>query len=149
MRGARLGPMPLELSPSTTPNLIGITTANRILGQNAFGRVNILGGGRLESDEAVLGENEGGRGLVVIDFAGQWDNDGDLVVGQLGSGTVSINSAGTLNSGNAWIAMESGSGGDVMVGSSSENPSVWNVTGGDLVIGGTDSSLGGRCDIEH
>ena len=68
-----------------------ISTSNLNVGAFGNGTLNITTGGGVSSATGVVGNGSGAVGTVTIDSAGSWTNNGALVVGQGGSGTVNLN----------------------------------------------------------
>lgn len=117
---ARIGGAGVENAEATTIDI----------GVNATGALEIEGGGRkLLSGDATLGRFWGSQGVVSVNGAdAEWDISGNLIIGNEGSGQVSIENGATLGvSGNVSLARLRNTG----FGLVSEG--VLNINGGRLV----------------
>ena len=124
---------------TATPNSTVISGANATIlnlavGQSGTGKLVIQNGGTLLNlGCGFIGNSAGAQGTVTVSGAGStWTNLSDLVVGNLGTGTLIIENGGTVSSGpgGASIGLSPGSNGTVTVGPGS----TWNNFG--LIIGG-------------
>ncbi|MDH7798594.1 MULTISPECIES: autotransporter outer membrane beta-barrel domain-containing protein [unclassified Beijerinckia] len=121
----------------------GIVSPNWSVGEDlqvgvpGGGTLNILGGGTVTNDTGMIGANALDQGTVTVsghDASGNastWTNNGDLVVGQDGRGTLSILDGGKVSNVDAYIGAGTGSQGDVTVSGRdvNGNASTWNSTG--------------------
>ena len=92
-------------------------------------------GGTLTNFGGFVGNLPGSQGTVTVSGAGSsWTNIGNVVVGGLGTGTLTIQDGGTVNSGGGGsVGLAAGSNGTVTV---TGPGSIWNNgTGGGLNIG--------------
>jgi outer membrane autotransporter protein len=95
----------------------------------------ILNGGTLTDAFGTIGNLLGSQGTVTVSGTGStWTNIGTLVVGGLGTGTLTIQNGGTVNSsGGGSVGLSAGSTGTVLV---TGPGSIWNNSpGGGLNIG--------------
>jgi T5SS/PEP-CTERM-associated repeat protein/autotransporter-associated beta strand protein len=95
----------------------------------------VQSGGTLTDVGGFVGNLPGSQGTVIVSGAGStWTNSGNVVVGGLGSGTLTIQNGGTLNSGGGGsVGLAAGSTGTVTV---TGPGSSWNNSpGGGLNIG--------------
>jgi len=104
-----------------------------LVGINGTGSLSITDGGvvtsqALSTDFAgVIGRNSGGVGVVNVSGMGsQWDNSGDLSVGEFGQGTLSIENGGWVGNTRGWIGLADVGVGTVTVSGSG---SQWNNSG--------------------
>ncbi|WOO42236.1 hypothetical protein [Rubellicoccus peritrichatus] len=96
---------------------IGISGYNDILvGEGGTGVVNVLDGGSVASDAAVIGVSETGLGEILISGNGSnWVTDNVLIVGDQGTGSVTISDGGLFDAGIVVIGAQPGSSGEVTV----------------------------------
>jgi len=103
------------------------------IGAAGTGTLQLLQGGTVESDAAVIGASPGSTGSVSVGGAGSmWRLLGDLTVGSNGSGSLGIFGAGQVTNTNAVIGDKVGSSGSVTVaglGSSWQNSGILTVGG--------------------
>ncbi|WP_322883832.1 autotransporter domain-containing protein [Microvirga lotononidis] len=84
----------------------------------------IQSGGRVESWDSAIAENAGSSGTVTVSGAGAnwtltngtgWPLIGELAIGKGGSGSLTIENGGTVNSGSANLGFQSGASGTATV----------------------------------
>ena len=113
-----------------------VTTQDLVVGQSGVGALAVQNGGTLtDFGGGFVGDLPGSQGTVTVSGAGStWTNAGTIQVGGLGTGTVTIQNGGTVNSGGGVsIGLEPGSTGAVTV---TGPGSTWNNSpGGGLNIG--------------
>jgi T5SS/PEP-CTERM-associated repeat protein/autotransporter-associated beta strand protein len=68
-------------------------SSNLNVGAYGNATLNITNGGSVSSATAVVGNGTGANGMVTIDSAGSWTNNGVLKLGQGGTGTLNLNGA--------------------------------------------------------
>jgi T5SS/PEP-CTERM-associated repeat protein/autotransporter passenger strand-loop-strand repeat protein len=84
----------LALQPGVTGTVDGAVT----VGQNGDAALSILSGSTLDSESGIVGEDSGSTGSVTIDGTGAaWIVANDLVVGDAGSGELTISDSGNLS----------------------------------------------------
>ncbi|AJY46944.1 autotransporter domain-containing protein [Martelella endophytica] len=95
------------------------------VGNAGTGTITVTNGGKLESNDAWIGQAATGNGTIVISGSGsEWNGYGDVVLGLSGTGTVRVESGAKANNTNLTIGAASGSNGNaVLTGAGSE----WNV----------------------
>lgn len=153
----------LNPGPAQTPNwAVG---GDLLVGDTGIGQLNITAGGTVTNDLGAIGNNVTGNGTVTVSGvdgsgnASTWTNTGDLVVGQSGSGSLTILNGGKVSSQTGYIAGDLGSQGTVTVSGVDGNGSASSWTNaGDLYVGysgtgilnilagGRVSNVGGRID---
>lgn len=130
----------LNPGPAQTPNwAVG---GDLFVGDTGIGQLNITAGGTVTNDLGTIGNNVTGNGTVIVsgvDSSGNastWTNNGDLVVGQSGTGSLTILDGGKVSSLNGYIASDLGSQGTVTVSGVGSNgtASTWT-NAGDLFVG--------------
>ncbi|MDO8978799.1 MAG: autotransporter outer membrane beta-barrel domain-containing protein [Afipia sp.] len=107
------------------------------IGTPGGGTLNITGGGTVTNDTGLIGNGASDQGTVTVsgrDASGNastWTNNGDLVVGQDGKGTLNIGSGGQVSNADGYIGSGAGSQGNVTVSGhdASGNASTWTSTG--------------------
>ncbi|HSW18605.1 MAG TPA: autotransporter outer membrane beta-barrel domain-containing protein, partial [Ramlibacter sp.] len=117
---------PTVIGPSATPATAQVVTVG--VGAPGAGQLSIQGGGSLTSVAGAVGNLTGSRGTVLVSGSGAgvastWTNIGSLVVGGLGSGSVTVQDGGTLDSRGGSVGQSFGSSGSVTV---SGFGSTWN-----------------------
>ena len=124
------------------------------IGDTGSGQLDITAGGTVTNDYGTIGYDVGSNGTVIVSGvdgsgnASTWTNVGELVIGQSGTGSLSILNGGTVTNLTAYIAADLGSQGTVTVSGVNGNgtASTWTNTG-DLYVGydsaGTLSVLAG------
>ena len=125
---------------TVTPNSTAVTSAgaralNLSVGENGIGMLVVQNGGTLTDFGGFVGDLPGSRGTATVSGAGStWTNTGTIVVGGLGTGTLTIQNGGTVNSGGGGsVGLSVGSTGTVTV---TGPGSSWNNSpGGGLNIG--------------
>jgi len=111
------------------------------VGNTATGTLDITSGGTVTNDTGFVGYSGSGQGTVTVSGhdgsgnASTWTNNGDLVVGQDGDGTLTIQNGGKVRNGDAYIGAGTGSQGDVTVSGRDINghASTWTSTGQALI----------------
>jgi T5SS/PEP-CTERM-associated repeat protein len=101
------------------------------------GSLNIAGGGRVESGNAVIADVGNSNGMVNIagrdsgGNASRWIVGGSMLVGDRGTASMTISGGGLLESGNATIGNRpSGSGAVTVLGQDADgNASLWDIDG--------------------
>lgn len=101
------------------------------------GTLNITGGGTVTNDTGFIGNGALEQGTVTVSGtdgsgnASTWTNNGDLVVGQDGNGTLNIGNGGQVSSADGYIGAGTGSQGNVTVSGhdGSGHASAWTGTG--------------------
>ncbi|WP_199086455.1 autotransporter outer membrane beta-barrel domain-containing protein, partial [Bosea sp. ASV33] len=144
----------LNPGPAQTPNwAVG---GDLLVGDTGIGQLNITAGGTVTNDLGTIGNNVAGNGTVTvsgIDGSGNastWTNNGDLVVGQSGTGLLTILDGGKVSSLNGYIASDLGSQGTVTVSGVGSNgsASTWTNAGSLLIgsngVGALNILAGGR-----
>lgn len=109
-----------------------------------LGFLRIEDGGAATNDNGVVGNSASDRGEVTVSGhdgsgnASSWTNNGDLVIGQDGTGMLSITNGGVVSSSSSYIGAGAGGQGDVTVSGRdiNGNASIWTATG-QLYIGGS------------
>lgn len=107
------------------------------IGSPAGGALNITGGGSVTNDAGFIGDGAPDQGTVTVsgrDASGNastWTNNGDLVVGQDGNGTLIIQNGGKVSNADGYIGAGAGSQGNVTVSGhdGSGHASTWTSTG--------------------
>jgi T5SS/PEP-CTERM-associated repeat protein len=114
----------------------GAEARNLAIGENGIGMLVIQSGGTLiDFGAGFVGNLPGGRGTVTVTGMGSyWQNNGTLVVGGQGTGTLTIQDGGIVSSqSGASVGLAAGSTGTVTVNGPS---STWiDSPGGGLNIG--------------
>lgn len=142
-------------------NPVGVVSPNWVVGGDlevgipspGIGTLTIQDGGAVINHTGFIGSGANEEGQVTVSghdgsgHASTWTNNGDLVVGQDGKGTLIIQNGGVVNSGLATIGDGSGTGSVIVSGRDiNGNASTWNNTN-QIYIGGngagTLSILGG------
>jgi T5SS/PEP-CTERM-associated repeat protein len=105
-----------------TLNIDGATTvwtaSNDVtVGETGTGNVNITNGGRVNASSFVtLGDCFCGSGTVTVNGAGStWSGTGTIYVGFSGTGTFNVENGGTASSGVLYVGADTGSNGTVTV----------------------------------
>ena len=106
------------------------------VGSSGMGTLTIANGGTLSSSSifpnsfpgALIGSSAGSQGTVTVTGAGStWTNTAGLIVGDLGTGTLTIADGGTVRSGGASVGSLAGSQGTATV---TGKGSTWTNNGG-------------------
>ena len=127
-------------SPSQSPNwTVG---SDLRVGDTGTGQLDITAGGTVTNDSGTIGNDVAGNGTVTVSGvdgsgnASTWTNAGDLVIGQSGTGSLTILGGGKVSSQTGYIAADLGSQGTVTVSGvdSNGNASTWT-NAGDLSVG--------------
>lgn len=130
----------LNPGPAQSPNW-SVGSDLRV-GDTGIGQLEITAGGAVANDFGTIGHGVGSNGTVIVSGAdgsgnaSTWTNNGDLVIGQSGTGSLSILNGGTVSSQTAYIAADAGSQGTVTVSGIGSNggASTWT-NAGDLCVG--------------
>ena len=91
-----------------------VSTQGLVVGSLAYGTLSIASGGQLSNTvaSASIGDVAGSHGAVTVSDAGSvWTNAPELVVGNAGNGTLTIQNGGIVNGSNAVLGVGSGSSG--------------------------------------
>ncbi len=125
----------LTLSGSGTSLRTYGTGANGLsVGNSGTGTLNVSNGAFIESDQAIIGRNAGGKGSVTLSGAGtQWNGYGATTIGSSGSGSVTVQSGAQAISGSLSIGEDTSSTGNEATVTG--GGSLWNVYN-DIAIGG-------------
>jgi outer membrane autotransporter protein len=120
---------------STEVRGTGAQAQNLTIGANGTGMLVIQNGGTLiDFGAGLVGNLPGGAGAVLVTGAGSnWQNNGSVVVGGQGTGTLTIQNGGTVSSGGGSVGLSVGSTGTVTV--TGPGSSWTNGPGGGLNIG--------------
>ncbi|PRX09876.1 UNVERIFIED_ORG: T5SS/PEP-CTERM-associated repeat protein [Martelella mediterranea] len=104
------------------------------IGNSGSGRLELTSGARIVSDQAILGRNSGGEGVVLLSGAGtEWNGYGATTIGSSGTGTVIAQNGAHVISGSLTIGENVSSlDNEATI---SGNDSLWNVYN-DISIGG-------------
>jgi T5SS/PEP-CTERM-associated repeat protein/autotransporter-associated beta strand protein len=123
--------------------LTGSSNLGASLVSGSLGAVQISGGGVVSDSTGIAGY--GGGRVTVTGSGSKWTNTSALEIGDLGSGTLSITSGGSVSSGgNGYLGFTAGSGGVAAVsGSGSKWTSTPALYVGDLGTGSLTISGGG------
>ena len=82
-------------------------TQNLHLGESGQGVVTVGAGGTITSQFTRLGRFNGGSGIATVTGAGStWSTSLDFLVGETGSGSLSINTGGAVTVGNNFIVAD-------------------------------------------
>jgi outer membrane autotransporter protein len=110
---------------STEVRGVGASALNLAVGQNGAGMLAIQSGGTLADSLGTIGNLPGSSGTVMVTGPGSnWSNAGSVVVGGLGTGNLTIQDGGVVNSGGGGsVGLAAGSTGTVMVTGAG---SIWN-----------------------
>jgi len=120
-----------------------------IVGDAGHGTLNIRLGGHVINDYAfaILGENAGAQGEVLVDGAGsQWTIGRDLYVGDDGMGQVTISNGGVVTNGGTRIGDGATAMGSITVDGAGSTWTNLGVTLGSFGDGSLDVSNGGTVD---
>ncbi len=126
--------------PAQSPNwAVG---SDLLVGDTGVGQLDISAGGTVVNDFGAIGYNPGGKGTVTVSGvdgdgnASTWTNTSDLVIGQSGTGSLTILGGGKVSSQSGSIAADLGSQGTVTVSGVDGNgrASTWTNTR-DLYVG--------------
>ncbi|WP_447930163.1 autotransporter-associated beta strand repeat-containing protein [Sphingopyxis fribergensis] len=113
------------------------------VGRLGTGTLNILDGGLVTvADIAYVGDDAGGRGTVTVSGqdangnASTWTGASDIVIGELGNGTLNITAGGQVSNQSGWIGSNAGGQGVVNVSGVGTNgvASTWT-NNADLFVG--------------
>ena len=108
-----------------------INAGQLVIGSEGTGTVNILAGGRVESNGGAVAQSPGSEGVVNVDGASQWISSDFLAVGSGGVGTLNITAGSLVESPRGSIGHGPNSNGHVTV---SGDNSRW-ISSGRLFIG--------------
>ncbi|MES9856860.1 MAG: hypothetical protein ABW166_09695 [Sedimenticola sp.] len=88
-----------------------------LVGESGTGSLTMSNGGRIESNQAGLGYySAAAQGSVTLDGAGsQWVNHGKLIVGNHGSGSITVANGAYLHSSDNYLGWENTGSGEVVV----------------------------------
>ena len=143
----------LGLGASGTATVTGagsaLGTSLLNVGGASSGTLNISAGGSVQSDgDTTLGSIASGPGTVNVDGAdSQWTNDEDLIIGDAGSGTLSISGGGRVESRSGYLGNDSLGSGLVNVdGASSQWILDWDLEVGRVGQGTLNVTDGGRVE---
>ena len=152
-----------DLSPGSVQTPNWTITGDLTVGNTGIGQLDITAGGTVTNDFGTIGNGIGSNGTVTVSGAdgsgnaSTWTNNGDLTIGQSGSGSLSILNGGAVSNLAGYIS-GAGGGGAVTVSGIGSNgtASTWTnafelyvgfdgAGAGTLSIlnGGAVSSLGG------
>jgi outer membrane autotransporter protein len=112
---------------------------NATIGNNAGGKgvLTIQNGGVLSGTNGVVGSNAGSIGEVtVVNQDSVWFNTNALLVGASGTGTLTILDGASVSNGTGIVGLDAGSSGLVTVNGKSGNVNSKWTNNGDLIIGG-------------
>lgn len=121
--------------PVQTPNWsVG---SDLFIGSGGNGTLLIQDGGTVTNDTGFVGNGPSEQGEVTVSGhdgsgnASTWTNNGDLVVGQSGTGTLLIENGGLVSNAGAYIGADTGSQGDITISGRdvNGNASTWTSTG--------------------
>lgn len=135
-----MGSGDLTPNPAQSPNwAVG---GDLRIGDTGAGQLDITAGGTVTNDLGTIGYDVGSNGAVTVSGtdgsgnASTWTNTGELVVGQSGTGSLSILGGGKVSSASGTIGNNAGSQGTVTVSGTDGgvNASTWTNTG-DLAVG--------------
>ena len=111
-------------------------TTDVTVGEDGTGTLNVgsTGSGIVADTNGIIGEFAGSNGTATVSGTGStWSNSGDLNIGQTGTGTLNIQTGGTVSAGGVvTIARDAGSVGTLNL-----------LTGGILQVGGTNGLASG------
>jgi len=121
------------------------TCYSSTVGVAGTGQMSIYNGGRVVSARyGWVGRGAGSNGTVTVDGAGSlWDNDGDLRVGEDGTGRVNITNGGAVTSVLGYVGINASGDGTVSV---QGDGSSW-VNLGSVYIGGGSVNPGGVAEL--
>lgn len=111
-------------------------TSELYIGNSGTGKLNLTGGGKLQSGRAYIGSASGSGGTAVVDASSTWTDTGSLYIGDSGTGALQITNGGTVivNS-SAYIGFTAGTGTVTVDGSGGAGlPSKWT-NNSDLMVG--------------
>ncbi|UGV27265.1 autotransporter outer membrane beta-barrel domain-containing protein [Rhodopseudomonas boonkerdii] len=124
-----------DVSTIQTPNwMVG---TDLLVGNTATGTLNITDGGTVTNGAGLIGNGALGQGTVTVSGtdgsgnASTWTNNGDLVVGQDGNGTLIIQNGGQVSNADGYIGAGASSQSNVTVSGhdGSGRASTWTNTG--------------------
>ncbi|MGO4740986.1 autotransporter outer membrane beta-barrel domain-containing protein [Bosea sp. 2KB_26] len=131
-----------DLSPGPAQSPNWTVGGDLRVGETGIGQLDITAGGTVVNDLGTIGYDVGSQGTVSvsgIDGSGNastWTNTSDLVIGQSGTGSLTILNGGRVNNQSGYIAGDSGSQGTVTVSGIDSNGSASTWTNaGDLYVG--------------
>lgn len=134
-----MGSGDLNPGPAQSPNWAVGSDLN--VGDTGFGQLDITGGGTVTNDYGTIGNNAGSNGTVTVSGAdgsgnaSTWTNNGDLVVGQFGAGSLSILNGGAVSNLAGYISGAGGGGAVTVSGVSSNGTASTWTNAGDLYVG--------------
>jgi len=124
-----------------------LTIGNEVVvGYDALGTLNVLGGGDVSCQDAYIGYLAGSEGRVAINGSGStWSTGGNpLYVGYETDGTLEVLAGGRVTSHTSYLGHSSGSEGHALVDGAGSS---WTV-GGSLYVGGNAVGSGGTATLE-
>ncbi|MDR6871456.1 fibronectin-binding autotransporter adhesin [Bosea sp. BE125] len=130
----------LNPGPAQSPNwAVG---GDLRVGDTGIGQLDISAGGTVTNDRGTIGDGLGSNGTVTVSGtdgsgnASTWTNTNDLVIGQSGTGSLTILGGGKVSSQTGTIAGDLGSQGTVTVSGvdGNGNASTWT-NAGNLAVG--------------
>jgi len=115
------------------------------VGESGHGELSVVDGGRaLNYGDGFLGVQRGGVGDVFVSGTGStWVNVGDVIVGDVGVGFLTVRQAGKVISHDGFIGLNEDAEGYVRV---EDEGSIWSGSGR-LVVGGTDTGAAGTLTL--
>ncbi len=119
--------------------------------EGGTGTLDIGAGGVVKNTTGYIGSNASATGIVTVAGAGaRWENDGDLFLGNSGTGTLNLLEGGTVtigdgagNPGTVHVANEAGSTGTLNIGAKTQQTAraAGTLTAAALVFGDGDGTL--------
>ncbi|WP_178131010.1 autotransporter domain-containing protein [Reyranella sp. CPCC 100927] len=98
------------------------TSSDRLtIGGNGTGTLRIENGGTVSSFTALVGDSTGSSGTVRVNGAGSTWTNGVLVVGNFGTGVVTITDSAKVNAG-TFVGLRAGSTGTITIGAGAGDP---------------------------
>src|SRR5207245_7359669 len=84
----------------TIPTTSRLSAGDAFIGFVGSGHLFLQGGGQFASASASMGSNTGASGIAVVDGLGSnWTNNGNLYVGDFGSGNLTVSNSALVQSG--------------------------------------------------
>ncbi|WP_443971471.1 autotransporter outer membrane beta-barrel domain-containing protein [Sphingobium sp. CR28] len=129
------------VTPAPVQTPIWATGAPIVVGDGTDGTLTITDGGQISGTSGTIGSNAIGDVTVAGSDGGgnssTWSNTGDLLIGDTGTGTLTIQNGGVVTvDGTSFVAYDAGSAGTVIVsGQDAGGHAASWTSGGDLVIG--------------
>ena len=138
----------LHLRGSLAPSTMTIGDA-LVVGDAGSGTLEVDYGGVLQGDggaeyTATIANQAGSLGTALVE-RGTWSNIGTLRVGNAGDGSLDLTNAGMVTARRAYVAAETGSIGNVVVGGSGDESRLLVLD--QLEIGGESGSTGGQATV--